>query len=153
MPATPGSIESHDGSIVAERIGRAFGDLKAVDGVDLDVPSGGVFGFLGPNGAGKSTLVRILTTILAPTEGRAAVAGHDIRQDPAAVRRSIGVALQDVGLDRLMTARERPSGPSTVWRRAPSSPAATSSSTCRTPSMPSRSSCAASTERTSPSRV
>jgi len=106
MPATPSASESSDRSIVAERIGRTFGDLRAVDAVDLDVPSGGVFGFLGPNGAGKSTLVRILTTILAPSEGRATVAGHDIQRDAAAVRHSIGVALQDVGLDKLMTARE-----------------------------------------------
>jgi ABC-2 type transport system ATP-binding protein len=106
MPATPSSSESSDRSIVAERVGRTFGDLRAVDAVDLDVPSGGVFGFLGPNGAGKSTLVRILTTILAPSEGRATVAGYDIQRDAAAVRRSIGVALQDVGLDKLMTARE-----------------------------------------------
>lgn len=98
--------DHRDRSIVADGIRRSFGDLLAVDDVDIGVPSGSIFGFLGPNGAGKSTLVRILTTILAPTGGRATVAGYDIAEDAAKVRRSIGVALQDVGLDKLMTARE-----------------------------------------------
>ncbi len=94
------------GSIVVEQLQRSFGDLRAVDGVDLEIPSGQVFAFLGPNGAGKSTLVKVLTTILAPTSGRARVAGYDVTRQPAAVRRAIGVALQEVGLDDLMTARE-----------------------------------------------
>jgi len=98
--------DGEDRSIIAERITRTFDELVAVDTVDLAVPSGEIFGFLGPNGAGKSTLVRVLTTILAPTRGRATVAGHDVVRDGAAVRCAIGVALQDVGLDGLMTARE-----------------------------------------------
>ena len=82
------------------------GDVRAVDGVSLDVEDGEIFGFLGPNGAGKTTTVRILTTLLSPTSGSAMVAGHDVVADPAAVRNSIGVALQEVGLDGLQTGRE-----------------------------------------------
>ena len=77
-----------------------------MDGVDLDIAGGRIFGFLGPNGAGKSTLVKILTTILNPTAGRATVAGYDVQKQGGKVRKAIGVALQDVGLDPLMTARE-----------------------------------------------
>jgi ABC-2 type transport system ATP-binding protein len=95
-----------DRSIVVEDLRRSFGDVKAVDGVSLEVPSGQIFGFLGPNGAGKSTLVKVLTTILAPTSGRARVAGLDVTKQQGEVRQVIGVALQEVGLDNLMTARE-----------------------------------------------
>ena len=69
-----------DRSISAEGLCRDFGAARAVDGVDLQIPDGRIFGFLGPNGAGKSTLVRILTTILDPTSGRATVAGYDVRR-------------------------------------------------------------------------
>ncbi len=92
--------------ILVEQLSRRFGDLQAVDAVDLQIPSGEIFGFLGPNGAGKSTLVKMLATILAPTSGRASVAGFDVRRQQGKVRRAIGVALQEVGLDPLMTARE-----------------------------------------------
>jgi ABC-2 type transport system ATP-binding protein len=92
--------------IEAEGLIRRFGDLVAVDGVDLVVEEGEVFGFLGPNGAGKSTTVRMLTTLLAPTEGRATVAGFDVVRDARLVRRSIGVALQDAAIDPLMTGTE-----------------------------------------------
>jgi ABC-2 type transport system ATP-binding protein len=95
-----------DRSIVAEGIVRHFADVRAVDGVDLNIPSGRIFGFLGPNGSGKSTMVKMLSTILAPTAGSARVAGFDVAKDQAQVRSRIGVALQDVGLDMLMTARE-----------------------------------------------
>jgi len=95
-----------DRSITAEGMRRDFGALHAVDGVDLEIPGGRIFGFLGPNGAGKSTLVKILTTILNPTAGRATVAGYDVQKQGGKVREAIGVALQDVGLDPLMTARE-----------------------------------------------
>jgi ABC-2 type transport system ATP-binding protein len=102
-------MNDHDGedrSITAEGMRRDFGGLHAVDGVDLAIPGGRIFGFLGPNGAGKSTLVKILTTILNPTAGRATVAGFDVQKQGGKVREAIGVALQDVGLDPLMTARE-----------------------------------------------
>ena len=99
-------VAGRDSSILVERLTRRYGDFVAVNAIDLQVPSGGVFGFLGPNGAGKTTLVKVLTTILAPSEGRAVVAGYDVSTQNAQVRRAIGVALQEVGLDTLMTARE-----------------------------------------------
>lgn len=99
-------VEMEDRSIVAEQLSRVFGQQLAVDSVDLEVPSGRVFGFLGPNGAGKSTVVRMLTTILAPTTGSARVAGFDVGRDGDEIRLRIGVALQDIGLDPLMTAQE-----------------------------------------------
>jgi ABC-2 type transport system ATP-binding protein len=92
--------------IEAEGLVRHFGDIVAVDGIDLVVEEGEIFGFLGPNGAGKSTAVRMLTTLLRPTAGRARVAGHDVVTEAGAVRRSIGVALQDAAIDPLMTGRE-----------------------------------------------
>jgi ABC-2 type transport system ATP-binding protein len=92
--------------IEAEGLVRRFGDIVAVDGVDLVVEQGEIFGFLGPNGAGKSTIVRMLTTLLTPTAGRARVAGFDVVREAGAVRRSIGVALQDAAIDPLMTGRE-----------------------------------------------
>jgi len=92
--------------IVAEGLVRRFGDVVAVDGVDLTVTEGEVFGFLGPNGAGKSTCVRMLCTLLKPTSGTARVAGYDVVREAAQVRRAIGVALQDAAIDPLMTGRE-----------------------------------------------
>jgi ABC-2 type transport system ATP-binding protein len=82
------------------------GGIKAVDGVDLEVAEGEIYGFLGPNGAGKTTTVRMLTTLLAPTGGHAVVAGHDVATEAAEVRKAIGVALQEAALDPLMTGRE-----------------------------------------------
>jgi len=95
-----------DRSITTSGLRRDFGPLRAVADVDLAVEGGTVFGFLGPNGAGKSTVVKMLTTILRPTAGQALVAGYDVQRQGAKVRSAIGVALQDVGLDALMTARE-----------------------------------------------
>src|ERR1044071_8223415 len=82
------------------------GGIRAVDGLDLEVREGEIYGFLGPNGAGKTTVVRILTTLLRPTEGRALVAGHDVVREGDAVRRAIGGALQEAAIDPLMTGRE-----------------------------------------------
>src|SRR5215210_7139374 len=79
---------------------------RAVDGIDLRVEPGEVYGFLGPNGAGKSTTVHMLTTLLPPTAGRAWVAGHDIVEDGPAVRATIGAALQEAALDPYLTGRE-----------------------------------------------
>jgi len=79
---------------------------RAVDGIDLSVAPGEIYGFLGPNGAGKSTTVHMLTTLLPPTAGTARVAGFDIVKEGAAVRDSIGVALQEAALDPFLTARE-----------------------------------------------
>jgi ABC-2 type transport system ATP-binding protein len=93
-------------AIVVEQLERAFDEVHAVRGVDLAVDEGEIYGFLGPNGAGKTTTVRMLTTLLLPTGGRAAVAGHDVVEKARAVRASIGVALQEAALDPLMTGRE-----------------------------------------------
>src|SRR3954454_10805491 len=94
-------------AIVTQRLEREFeGGLRAVDGVDLEVAEGEIYGFLGPNGAGKTTTVRMLTTLLQPTGGHASVAGHDVVSEAKEVRKSIGVALQEAALDPLMTGRE-----------------------------------------------
>ncbi|MGH2715410.1 MAG: ATP-binding cassette domain-containing protein [Thermoleophilaceae bacterium] len=79
---------------------------RAVDGIDLRVEPGEVYGFLGPNGAGKSTTVHMLTTLLPPTSGSARVAGHDVVGEGAQVRAAIGAALQDAALDPFLTGRE-----------------------------------------------
>ncbi len=94
-------------AIEVQGLRREFDDeVVAVDGVDLEVAAGEIYGFLGPNGAGKTTTVRMLTTLLRPSGGTARVAGHDVVADPSAVRRTIGVALQEAALDPLMTGRE-----------------------------------------------
>src|SRR6059058_2489570 len=79
---------------------------RAVDGIDLEVAPGEIYGFLGPNGAGKSTTVLMLTTLLPPTAGRASVAGFDVASQGAEVRRRIGAALQEAALDLFLTGRE-----------------------------------------------
>ena len=93
-------------AIVVEGLERAFDEVLAVQGIDIAVEEGEIYGFLGPNGAGKTTTVRMLTTLLLPTGGRASVAGHDVVKEARAVRASIGVALQEAALDPLMTGRE-----------------------------------------------
>ena len=92
--------------VEAEGLVRRFGDIVAVDGVDLVLEPGEIFGFLGPNGAGKSTTVRMLTTLLVPSAGTARVAGFDVVKQAGKVRRAIGVALQDAAIDPLMSGRE-----------------------------------------------
>jgi ABC-2 type transport system ATP-binding protein len=79
---------------------------RAVDGIDLAVSPGEIYGFLGPNGAGKSTTVLMLTTLLPPTSGSAHVAGHDVVREGSAVRAAIGAALQEAALDPMLTGRE-----------------------------------------------
>ena len=91
---------------LVKHYGGRSGVVEAVRGVDLTVQAGEVFGFLGPNGAGKSTTVRMLTTLLSITEGTARVAGLDVEREPDAVRRRIGVALQEAGLDPRQSGRE-----------------------------------------------
>jgi ABC-2 type transport system ATP-binding protein len=93
-------------AIEVEGLERAFGEVRAVEGIDLQVEEGQIYGFLGPNGAGKTTTVRMLTTLLLPTGGRAGVAGHDVVAEARQVRSAIGVALQEAALDPLMTGRE-----------------------------------------------
>ncbi|GIW13468.1 MAG: daunorubicin resistance protein DrrA family ABC transporter ATP-binding protein [Tepidiforma sp.] len=94
-------------AIATQGLTKLFGpDIRAVDGIDLRVEEGQIFGFLGQNGSGKTTTVRMLTTLLRPTAGTARVAGVDVIAQPAEVRRRVGVALQEVGLDELQTGRE-----------------------------------------------
>jgi len=96
-----------DNGIEVEDLVREFKKgPRAVDGIDLTVAPGEIYGFLGPNGAGKSTTVHMLTTLLPPTAGTARVAGHDIVKEGPAVRDAIGVALQEAALDQFLTARE-----------------------------------------------
>ncbi|WP_030770170.1 daunorubicin resistance protein DrrA family ABC transporter ATP-binding protein [Streptomyces sp. NRRL F-2664] len=93
-------------AVLSEGLEKNYGPVRALRGLDLAVPEGSVCGLLGPNGAGKTTAVRILTTLTAPTGGRARVAGHDVARDPAAVRRAIGVTGQYASVDGDLTGRE-----------------------------------------------
>ncbi|MFB7265219.1 ATP-binding cassette domain-containing protein, partial [Streptomyces nojiriensis] len=93
-------------AVLSEGMEKSYGEVHALRGLDLAVPEGTVCGLLGPNGAGKTTAVRILTTLTAPTGGRALVAGHDVTRDPAAVRRAIGVTGQYASVDGDPTGRE-----------------------------------------------
>jgi ABC-2 type transport system ATP-binding protein len=85
---------------------KTFGDVKALDGVSFAVPEGTIYGLLGPNGAGKSTTISILAGLVAPTSGRASVAGHDVTEDGAAARRALGLVPQEVVLYEELNARE-----------------------------------------------
>src|SRR5690348_13416641 len=96
---TPAAVEV-DGLV------KGFGEVVALDGLDLRIDTGTVFGLLGPNGAGKTTLVRILATLTEPTGGRARVLGHDVIAEPLAVRRRIGLAGQFAAVDDELTGRE-----------------------------------------------
>src|SRR3954465_15848162 len=98
---------ARDNSIVVEKLVRQFKNgPRAVDGIDLHVAPGEIYGFLGPNGAGKSTTVLMLTTLLPPTAGSARVAGYDVVSEGPDVRRSIGAALQEAALDPFLSGRE-----------------------------------------------
>ncbi len=99
-----GSLPPH--AIVADRLVKHFGEVEALQGVSFEVPTGSVLGLLGPNGAGKTTAVRILTTILKPTSGRAEVAGIDVAAHPNEVRRRIGLAGQYAAVDENLTGHE-----------------------------------------------
>jgi ABC-2 type transport system ATP-binding protein len=93
-------------AVRCEAVVREFGGVAAVNGVDLDVEAGEIYGFLGPNGAGKSTTVRMLCTLIAPTSGTASVAGFDVVEHPGEVRLRIGAALQEAALDPRQTGTE-----------------------------------------------
>jgi ABC-2 type transport system ATP-binding protein len=93
-------------AIAVEGLARSFGEVEAVRGVDFTVAAGEAFGFLGPNGAGKSTTINMLCTLLRPTAGSAAVAGHDVVRERDAVRRNIGLVFQDPTLDGYLTAEQ-----------------------------------------------
>src|SRR3982751_4224255 len=100
----------HDNGIRVEGLVREFRarnvEIRAVDGIDLEVRPGEIYGFLGPNGAGKSTTVHMLTTLLPPTAGRATVGGLDVATQGPEARRRIGAALQEAALDNFLTGRE-----------------------------------------------
>jgi ABC-2 type transport system ATP-binding protein len=101
------SNSARSSGIEVEALVREFKNgPRAVDGIDLEVAQGEIYGFLGPNGAGKSTTVLMLTTLLPPTSGTARVAGFDVVREGPQVRASIGAALQEAALDPLLTGRE-----------------------------------------------
>jgi ABC-2 type transport system ATP-binding protein len=91
---------------VERLVKRYSGDVVAVDDISFQVDAGQIFGFLGPNGAGKSTTIKILTSLALPTSGQASVGGYDVVSEAEQVRRIMGVALQDIGLDPLMKSTE-----------------------------------------------
>lgn len=95
-----------DIAVRAEGLVKHYGDVKALDGIDLEVPRGTVLGLLGPNGAGKTTTVRILATLLKPDAGCATVAGYDVLHQPNDVRRAIGLTGQYAAVDEYLTGRE-----------------------------------------------
>jgi len=95
-----------EAAVSIENLTKKFGDILAVDHINLDIKKGEIFGLLGPNGAGKTTTIRMLCTLLEPTEGTAKVVGYDIRKHPAEVRRNIGVVSDGVDLYGDLTARE-----------------------------------------------
>ena len=93
--------------IQAKGLTKIFsGNVRAVDGIDFEVSAGEIFAFLGPNGAGKTTTIKMLNTLIQPTSGTAIVAGLDVAKNPAEVRKRIGYAAQDVGVDERATGRE-----------------------------------------------
>src|SRR5437588_8645469 len=104
--SAPRSRRDRMPAITTEGLVRSFDGVPAVGGLDLDIRQGEIYGFLGPNGAGKTTTVRVLCTLLAPTAGRATVAGHDVATEPGQVRLRIGVALQEAALDPRQTGEE-----------------------------------------------
>jgi ABC-2 type transport system ATP-binding protein len=101
-----GSMEASNGIEVEGLVREYKKGPRAVDGIDLSVNPGEIYGFLGPNGAGKSTTVHVLTTLLPPTAGTARVGGHDVVKEGPKVRSLIGVALQEAALDPLLTGRD-----------------------------------------------
>ena len=92
--------------IVTEKLTKKYGDVTAIDGLDLKVHAGEIYGFLGPNGAGKTTTIRVLTTLTKPTSGHALVNGFDVVKESDAVKKMIGVVQQHVSLDRDLTVKE-----------------------------------------------
>jgi ABC-2 type transport system ATP-binding protein len=106
-------------AIQAAGLGKSYGDVRVLTGVDLAVPRGTVHALLGPNGAGKTTTVRILATLLRPDTGEARVAGHDIRREQALVRRSIGLTSQDAAIDELQTGAENLRMMARLYRLSP----------------------------------
>src|SRR4029077_9139388 len=94
---------THDLAVQAQGLTKRYGDVLAVDGLDLELPAGQFFGLLGPNGSGKTTTIHMLSTLVRPSSGTALVAGHDVVRDPVAVRGSIGLVFQESALDRTLS--------------------------------------------------
>ncbi|WP_295810720.1 ATP-binding cassette domain-containing protein [uncultured Nitratireductor sp.] len=106
MGAISAVREGQPFAISVRGLAKRFGDVKALDGIDLDVPRGMIFAILGPNGAGKTTLIRLLATLARPDDGSASVMGHDLISDPQAVRGAIALTGQFASLDEDLTGRE-----------------------------------------------
>ncbi|MEU3693391.1 ATP-binding cassette domain-containing protein [Streptomyces narbonensis] len=106
MTAAPLTTPATAPAISAVGLRRSYGEKAVLDGIDLTIPEGTVFALLGPNGAGKTTTVQILSTLIAPDDGRARVAGHDLAERPERVRAAIGVTGQFAAVDNLLTAEE-----------------------------------------------
>ena len=100
------TVSNPDLAVQARGLVKTFGDLRAVDGVDLDIPTGSIYGVLGPNGAGKTTFIRMLATLLRPDAGTATVFGHDVTSEAAEVRRRISLTGQFASVDEDLTSRE-----------------------------------------------
>ena len=98
--------EGAEGAVVVDGLAVRFGEVRALRGISFSVRPGEVFGLLGPNGAGKTTTIRVLTTLLRPTDGSAAVAGHDVVRQGLAVRQAIGYVPQAISIDGALTAHE-----------------------------------------------
>ncbi|HUF20324.1 MAG TPA: ATP-binding cassette domain-containing protein [Burkholderiales bacterium] len=100
--------EAVDSAAAVRGIGlvKRYGDIAAVDGLDLEIPSGQFFGLLGPNGSGKTTTIHMLATLVRPTRGTAQVAGHDVVREPVQVRKAIGLVFQESALDRTLSVAE-----------------------------------------------
>ena len=119
--ATGSPSSGEPAAIRTDGLTRTFGSFTAVDRLDLEIPTGIVYGLLGPNGAGKSTALRMITTLLAPTRGRAMVLGHDVVRERHAVRSLIGVTGQYASVDETLTGSEnlrlfgRGIGPRSCW--------------------------------------
>src|SRR5271169_5513178 len=103
MPDNTANAPILDAAVQAAALTRKFGDLTAIDQVTLTINQGEIFGLIGPNGAGKSTFIKMLTTLLPPTSGSAAIAGYDIVSQPADVRRHIGYVPQLLSADGSLT--------------------------------------------------
>lgn len=106
QPVREGAAQTAQLAIEADRLGRRYGDVVAVESVSLSIAEGEFFALLGPNGAGKTTTMHMLTTLVTPTTGSASVMGYDVVRDAALVRRSLGMVFQDPALDDRLTAEE-----------------------------------------------
>jgi ABC-2 type transport system ATP-binding protein len=99
-------LSSTQPALLCEGLRHCFGDHAAVDGIDLRIEQGEIFGLLGPNGAGKTTTIRVLNTLLPIQEGRIAILGYDVRAEPMAVRRRLGYVPQQLSIEQALTGRE-----------------------------------------------